>query len=229
MKRHLFLLSFFVVLFGCNGTKSNQWGDVMDSFHSEIDDSIHHVLHAFKKDDGSIRIFYQVKDTDFYKLWTKLTTEDDSLAQFISTPYDRDDDGEPYYTNGICEPFYYTVSPDKKNLYVVASIHACGSGWISEYQLFKIDCLTLEVRMIAECAAIKTTTAGFTVAQCRCTNKGIGVSSCDEIWVVHDEYLDWNGNITSVDTMEYRYSEMEHRYATPDKEYWYIKGFMLAE
>ena len=40
---------------------------------------------------------------------------------------------------------------------------------------------------------------------------------------MHDEYLDWNGKVTHVDTAEYDYGIMNKKYLRG--EYTYVKGF----
>jgi hypothetical protein len=40
---------------------------------------------------------------------------------------------------------------------------------------------------------------------------------------MHDEYLNWNGNVTSVSKQEYVGADMESKYL--QSEYTYIKGF----
>jgi hypothetical protein len=40
---------------------------------------------------------------------------------------------------------------------------------------------------------------------------------------MHDEHLDWNGNVTKVSKKEYKYEEMKKKYF--QSEYTFIKGF----
>ena len=186
------------------------------------------ILHKLKTADGQTRLFYQQHDNSqyaLYTLWTKLQGQDDSLAQRIATPYCRYEDGDDFYENGIEDPFYFTVSPDKQNLYVVACIHANSNGWTTNYQLYRINCQSLETKLLTECAAIAVTDNGFTIVKCRCKNQDTATCTAEEVWVMHDEHLDWNGKVTSSDKREYGYEEMDKRYQTPGTEYWYLRGF----
>ena len=40
---------------------------------------------------------------------------------------------------------------------------------------------------------------------------------------MHDEYIDWDGHVTRVDTAEYDYETMDKKYLCG--EYTYVKGF----
>lgn len=60
--------------------------------------------------------------------------------------------------------------------------------------------------MIVECAAILVTDQGFKIAECRLTNENETETTADEIWAIHDVYLDWQGRIL-VDDKEHEYSD----------------------
>ena len=73
---------------------------------------------------------------------------------------------------------------------------------------------------IASCAAIKKTESGFKIAKCRITNEDTAKCTADEIWLIHDVNIDWNGRVISSDKKEYDYKEMERRYSPR-----LVKGF----
>lgn len=231
MKLFFYILAL-AALIGCNNLKTNV-GLTTDNDLSfiTVDSTLRQVLHTIKTEDGSTRVFYQEDFGNQYQLFSKLMDEEVKRDEnyinnnWIHLSYDRYNDGYDFYGDGFPDPFFYTVSPDMKKLYVVACIHANSSGWITEYQLYKVDCYTLDVNMIAECAAIEATEDGFTVVQCRCINDGLGVRTSDQIWLMHNEKIDWDGNVNSVSKVEYGHEEMYRRYATPDREYWYLRGF----
>jgi len=89
--------------------------------------------------------------------------------------------------------------------------------------LFKVDCEKLKANLICECAAIAARRNGFTIAVARLVNEDTARCTADEIWVMHDEYLDWNGNVTKVGKHEYNYKEMESKYSICEDTF--IKGF----
>ena len=183
------------------------------------------VLYEMKTENGTFRQFYQKNYDGYYTLWTKMSNEHDSLAIRLETPYFRYEGSGDFYDEGTPDAFYYTTSTDQKYLYVVACVHANSNGWTDNYQLYKINCRNLDVTLIADCAAIKVTERGFTTVLCRCVNEDSALCTSDQIWVMHDVHLDWEGNVVSIDEREYDYNEMEERFLTPGTEYWYIRGF----
>ena len=88
------------------------------------------------------------------------------------------------------------------------------------YHLYKLDCESLKMNNIASCAAIKKTKRGFMIAKCRITNEDTAKCTADEIWLIHDELIDWNGKKIYSDKKEYDYAEMERRYSPR-----LVKGF----
>lgn len=143
--------------------------------------------------------------------------------RYLRYPEDPEDSDFFPYFGSIPDLSHYIVSSDKKTLYVVTGVHANSNGWTREYQLFKVDCETLKAKFICDCAAIAATDNGFTIAVARLTNEEAATCTADEIWVMHDEYLDWNGNITRVSKQEYCDACMERKYL--QGEYTFIKGF----
>ena len=115
----------------------------------------------------------------------------------------------------------------EKKLYVATTVLANSDGWVTNYQLFLIDCESLSVTMIVECAAIMVTDQGFKIAECRLTNEKEAETTADEIWAIHDVYLDWQGKII-VDDKEHEYSDtrMVKKYSTKKKsDMLLVKGF----
>ena len=147
---------------------------------------------------------------------------------YVRLLYPRYEDAPDYYAyiGGCPRPFYTLPSPDGKYLYVVTGVHANSNGWISEYQLFKVNCETFDAKYICECAAIAVVNDGFVIAKARLTNEDTATCTADEIRVMHDEHLDWNGKIISIDEAEYDYKTMDKKYQT--SEYTLIKGFITS-
>lgn len=115
---------------------------------------------------------------------------------------------------------YYTISPDRRYLYILGYVCANSNGWTVNYHLYKVDCKSLKIKEIAKCAAIKKTKRGFMIAKCRITNEDTAKCTADEIWLIHDVNIDWNGRVISSDKKEYDYAEMERRYSPR-----LVKGF----
>ncbi|MBR1518674.1 MAG: hypothetical protein IJ624_04150 [Prevotella sp.] len=114
----------------------------------------------------------------------------------------------------------YTISPDRRYLYILGYVCANSNGWTVNYHLYKLDCESLKIKEIAKCAAIKKTKRGFMIAKCRITNEDTAKCTADEIWLIHDVNIDWNGRVISSDKKEYDYAEMERRYSPR-----LVKGF----
>lgn len=190
-------------------------------------------IYTYTCEDGHSRAFFDVywhmKYNEYFPEMDHnfgvMENEDKHTKTFIPLLYQRYEDIPDYfaYIGGCPCQFHYTVSPDKKYLYLVTCVQANSNGWTSEYQLFKVDCETTEVTFICECAAIAAIENGFVVAKARLTNPETTTCTADEIWVLHDEYLDWNGKVVSVDKHEYKYKRMEKKYQ--HGEYTYVRGF----
>lgn len=186
------------------------------------------LLYSFVTGDGIVRDFYQVEVDGCYQLYCK----DDAIKKTrrIETPYDRYDSGDDFYENGFYDPFLYTTSPDGRYLYLVSDIHANSNGWTQEFQLHMIDCERMNDQKIADCAAIKKTDEGFTVAGCRLTNGDTATCVADEVWLMHDAKIDWEGNQLFDDRdNEYDYETMEKKYSNSKRDYWYVRGFDDAD
>ena len=128
-----------------------------------------------------------------------------------------------YHTFDVLKNYvktYYTFSPDKRSLYVLGYVCANSNGWTVNYHLYKMDCESLKMNKIASCAAIKKTKRGFMIAECRITNEETAKCTADEVWLIHDVNIDWNGRVIYSDKKEYDYNEMEKRYSPS-----LVKGF----
>lgn len=99
------------------------------------------------------------------------------------------------------------------------------NGWTIGYQLYRTDCATACSTFICDCAGVKTTSKGIICAIARLTNEDTAWCIADQVWVMHDVYIDWQGRITKICEEEYDYQEMVNRFGSgPDKDP-YIKGF----
>ena len=140
--------------------------------------------------------------------------------------YERYEDGDNYMEDGSFYPFSYYVRD--KTLYIVTNIGAMSNGWLTEYQLFKIDMETLSSYFILDCAAIAVDDPnGFIAAQGRLINEKEATCVADEIWVMHDVYLDWNGRLNRISSEEYDCGKtMPEKYFNEDYNYpCFNKGF----
>lgn len=185
------------------------------------------IIHRYICEDGHARLFgflcWKKTDWEFWGRKVVFVKEENSQDD-IFLP---DLCGYPYYDPEWPDLSHYLVSEDKKSLYIVAQPHANSNGWIWNYHLFKFDCETLEMIFICAGAAIAATKEGFTIAVARLANADTARSTADEIWVMHDEYLDWNGYVTKVWQNEYNYSVMEERYSQGNHTL--LKGFTELE
>lgn len=196
-----------------------------DSVTTEYDEPDPYPLLTTRLSDGKIHEFYQVYSDYGYNLHTRIKGEQKS--EIISFAYDRYHDNEPFYTEGFPTPFRYFVSKDKKFIYVIGDIQANSNGWVTEYQIFKVDVETKKSRFLVDCAAIEVVSDGFIVAQARCTNADTARGTYEENWVMHDEKIDFDGNIVYVSKKEYSYEVMTEKFHS-GIEYLYIKGFRLC-
>ena len=173
-----------------------------------------------------VDVFYHVGET-FFEEYHGLYAVDDCPQDtaFIQLKYPRYEDDEDFfsYIGGIPNYILYLPGADNKTLYIVTRVNANSNGWTTEYQLFTVNCETLEAKFICDFAAIATTGEGFKIAVARLANEDTSTCTADEIWVMHDEYLDWNGKVTRVDTAEYDYETMEEEYLRG--KYTCVKGF----
>ena len=173
-----------------------------------------------------VDVFYHVADS-YHEEYHSLYAVDDNPKDttFVWMKYSRYEDEEDFfsYIGGVPNYLLYYPGHDDKSLYIVTRVNANSNGWTTEYQLFIVNCETLEAKYICDFAAIATTDEGFRIAVTRLTNEDTATCTADEIWVMHDEYLDWNGNVTHVDTAEYDYEIMNQKYLRG--EYTYVKGF----
>ncbi|MCR5850560.1 MAG: hypothetical protein K6G92_07590 [Bacteroidaceae bacterium] len=236
MKKILLGIILLNLLFSCVQRTANNNGQA-DSILSNTEsvDTLSETrindFYTYTCADGHKRVFGDMcRICDGYEAGHVLIAREDNQDSilYVHLRYQRyhyePEDSDYYaYIGSIPDLSHYTVSRDKKSLYVVTRVHANSNGWVTEYQLFKVDCETLEAKFICECAAIAVTDKGFTIAVARIINEDTATCSADEIWVMHDEYLDWNGNVTSVSKQEYDGADMESKYL--QSEYTYIKGF----
>ncbi|MCQ2246467.1 MAG: hypothetical protein MJZ69_06745 [Bacteroidaceae bacterium] len=63
------------------------------------------------------------------------------------------------------------------------------------------------------------------LSKARQTNPDTAISTADEIWVMHDVYLDWEGKVVKENKKEYDYNTMSSMCSTPNREFWQVRGF----
>lgn len=232
MKRILIISILPLILLA--GCKKHQASTTEVSAETQTAEPLHEwvvdTLYAYVCQNGNQRVFVDVYmhipeayDEEQHTLFA--VDESPRDTTFIELKYPRYEEIDDFFAfiGGIPDHILYLPSADKKSLYLVTRVHANSDGWASEYQLFILNCETLEAKYICECAAIATTNNGFRIAVARLTNEETATCTADEIWVMHDEYLDWKGNVTRIDKKEYDYKVMDEKYKTG--EYTYVKGF----
>lgn len=180
-------------------------------------------LYSYNMPDGKVRVFFEMMQEYGLNLYTMTSTEGKPYK--VELVYDRYHDGDNFLADGWMTPLYYKVSPDEQSLYVVTRMHANSDGWITEYQLFKIDCETLKSKFLAECAALEATEKGFTIAVARLTNEDTAQFTYQEVWVMHDVQLDLDGNTIITSSREYSWEQMCDRFAIDEKGNHLVKGF----
>lgn len=238
------LLSLLVFCCSCNNRSRNESQGLENSnteaneqdYGSEnlecsvnvLDDDSLAIFYRYKLDDGQERIFYQERIEGLFQLYSKIYHNTEPPIR-VTTEYDRFHDGQDFFSDGAPSSYLYTISPDKKSVYVVANSWANSNGWTTNYQLFRIDCITLESELLVECAAIRATKDGFTVAQARLTNEAEAKCTADEIWVMHDENINWEGKVVSKSSNEYDYDEMEKKYHNPNTVFGEVQNFSVIE
>lgn len=177
---------------------------------------------AVKLADEKIHEYYQVYSDHNHNLHTKIKGEKkDKVIRFT---YDRYQNGNPFHTEGFPSGIIYVVSPDKKFIFVIGDIHANSNGWVTNYQIFKVDLETNKSKCIAECAAIEAVKDGFIIARARLTNEESATCTAEEIWVMHDEKIDFDGKVVNVSKKEYDEKAMEKKFSSDIKGV-YLKGF----
>lgn len=186
-------------------------------------------IYTFTCADGHKRAFYDIywnrEGNEFAHDLGVQDNDDSKTNRILPLVYQRYEDVPDFFAfiGGCPKQFQYTVSPDKKYLYIVTCVMANSNGWTSEYQLFKVNCETEDIQFFCDCAAMAVTDSGFTVVQARLTNRDEATCTAEEIWVMHDEHLDWDGSVLCVSNDEYDYDTMEQKYSNGD--YSFLKGF----
>ncbi len=107
--------------------------------------------------------------------------------------YYRSSSDEDMYEKGLLYSVYYVVSPDKRYTYVVTSVGACGSGFLTEHQLYRIDVQTLSCIMIKDCVTVACNKDGFVMIQGNITNEETATTTAAFEYDFYFEYYDWSG------------------------------------
>ena len=143
----------------------------------------------------------------------------------IDLYYDRYNDQRNFLDEGSFYPLYYYAHPNNRYLYIVTGIGANSNGWTTEYQLFKVDIKKLTSKFLLDCAAIAINEPyGFVVSRARLANRETATCTAEQIWAMHDEYIDYDGNVTRIDQVEYDAIELDARYREEDDDN-YVKSF----
>lgn len=205
--------------------KSIEEHSINSTGFSEMSGSIRLELYRYQTSNNTERIFYELSEEEGEWVKGLYAADDNQKPRKVRLYYDRYHDGQNFLEHGWGEPLYYKVSKDGRDLFVVSQMHANSDGWVTEYQLFKIDCETLDSYFLADCAAIEATDNGFTIAVARLTNSDEAKGTCDEIWLMHDQMLDRNGTLVNFSSEEYDYTEMWDRFACDAEGCHLVKGF----
>lgn len=172
-----------------------------------------------------VDVYYHVPDflEDYHALFAVDDNPKDTTYVWMQYPRYEGEDDFFAYIGGVPDHLLYLPCEDNNSLYVVTQVNANSNGWTAEYQLFIVDMETLEAQYIADFAAIEVVDDGFRIAAARLTNEDTATCTADEVWVLHDVYLDWSGKVICVDSEEYDYQTMEDKYL--NGKYTYVKGF----
>ena len=167
-----------------------------------------HPFFHYMCQNGNNRVFYDVylvKEVDkvgHHELHVRDNDNaaTDSIMPLIYPPF-QENPNSFVFPDGCPTPLYYYPSPDKKCLFIVTCHMAQENGKARQFQLFKVDCETKSTQFICDCAAITVTDNGLTIAKC-----------AEGTETIHDENVDWNGNITRMSNEEYDYDTMLLKY-----------------
>lgn len=116
--------------------------------------------------------------------------------------YDRYSDGNNIFEDGLPYSMYYIVSPDKRYIYVVTSVGACGSGFLTEHQLFRINVQTLSCIMIKDCVTVSCNKDGFVMTQGYITNEETATTTTAFEYEFYFEYYDWSSKFVRKETKQ---------------------------
>lgn len=180
------------------------------------------ILFTYQTTRGKVHQYYQKKVDYRYQLFVQITTPSGIREQRIPTPYSDSKDSYDFYEDGTAEPLYYLIAKDQKHLYLVSSLQANGSGFLREYQLYRVDCERNTATYIQDFAAIKTVADGFQVAEGRITNEDSAVSEAEYQYVLHDEIINCEGKVIRK-SAEYPYESFVKAY--PE----YVMGFKMGK
>ena len=200
MKTIFFLV--IAVIFSCIFSKANA-----DENEGTVD--LGEIVHIFPIDEGTDRVFYQKIIPGYYQLMVQDFGKNPIEGQRVPTPYrvcDRypeEDDKEDYYTDGFEFPIVYKISLDKRFIYLVPLLPCNGNGYITAFQLLKVDCKTKECSVLAEFADICVTPNGFTIQEFEPLSEGTSMSIIEEQWRPFETDLNWNGKRISKKSMEF--------------------------
>ena len=172
-----------------------------------------------------VDVYFHVPDfwEDYHALFAVDDNPKDTTYVWMQYPRYEGEDDFFAYIGGVPDHLLYLPCEDNNSLYVVTQVNANSNGWTAEYQLFIVDMETIEAQYIADFAAIEVVVDGFRIAAARLTNEDTATCTADEVWVLHDEYLDWSGKVIRVDSEEYDYQTMKDKYQ--NGKYTYVKGF----
>ena len=187
--------------------------------------SAKHPMHNYTCENGDTRVFYDMllmKEGELSGIHELVIRDNDdmttdSLLPLVYPKFKKRPD--LFFIKAGCPTqLYYRISPDNKYIYIVTCYMAKHDGQKSEFQLFKVNCETKESQFLYDYIAIKATDNGFIMAKVR--------ASKNETWLMHNEYIDWDGEITHIESSEYDYETLRRQYLS--NEYTFISGFNRA-
>lgn len=139
--------------------------------------------------------------------------------------YDRYSNGNDMFEDGLPYSIYYIVSPNKRYVYIVTSVGACGSGFLTEHQLYRINVQTLSCIMIKDCVTVSCNKSGFVMTQGYITNKETATTTAALEYEFYFEYYDWSGTLVRKGTKQPTWISDDYeqvlgfkKYKNPQKE-----------
>lgn len=181
-----------------------------------------HPMYHYTCENGDTRVFYDMllmKDGELFGVHELVIRDNDdmttdSILPLVYNPFNANPDGFRFCT-GCPTQFYYRITPDGKTLYVVTCYMMKYTGKDKQFQLFEVNCETKESQFLYDCIAIKATDNGFIMAKVRTSKK--------DTWLMHNEYIDWNGDIAHIESNEFDYETLCSLYLSNENTL--ISGF----
>lgn len=122
----------------------------------------------------------------------------------------RGSEYDDWVNDGLGDLWSFT-DPSGRYVFVVGDIKPNSNGWVGRFLVYRVDTENLQVKFFKRVAAVQPSSNGYRAAAGRLTNPD-ATCTAEEIWMLHDVYYDYNGNVVREDHTEYDYDELVKRY-----------------